>query len=211
MRRALHFAGFVAIALLSGTAGAEPVTIELIDANPAAGFNFPYVLRVPLQLRSQDLALVVETNNTGNRDNFQGTIDATKAAAAGNGLGPLVSEALKIPLLMPVFPRTNADPLVYTHALDRDTVLIENGSRARLDKQVLRMVEDARSRLAGRAWTWGAGVHRVVWRSASARGTAGRRWSIGVRVRCSTTPTTGAIRSGCATARCSSPSRCRPS
>jgi hypothetical protein len=141
---------FLAVALAARLAHAEAVSIEIVDANPALGFNFPYALRIPAQLRSPQLALVVETNNTGNTDDFAKTLEATKAAAAGNSLGPLVSEALKIPLLIPVFPRTEAQPLVYTHALDRDTVLIETGALARLDKQLLAMIDDARSRLARR-------------------------------------------------------------
>ena len=58
------------VTFLIGLAHAESFTIELIDANPKMGFHFPYVLRMPGQLRNADIALLVETNNTGNNDNF---------------------------------------------------------------------------------------------------------------------------------------------
>jgi dienelactone hydrolase len=140
----------IAATLLAGLARAGQFTIEVIDANPKEGFNFPYVLRLPEKPRASHSALIVETNNTGNIDSFGETLTATKLAAAGNGLGPLVSEWLDLPLLMPVFPRTKADSLLYTHALSRDTILIEEGKLARLDRQLLAMVADARAKLAAR-------------------------------------------------------------
>jgi hypothetical protein len=133
----------IAALLLTGLANADRFAIEVIDANPKSGFNFPYLLRVPEHLRSSDIALVVETNNTGNIDEFAETLAATRSAAAGSSLGPLLSEWLQVPLLMPVFPRTKKDSLVYTHALDRDSILIQEGPLARLDRQLLAMVDDA--------------------------------------------------------------------
>lgn len=125
---------------------AEPV---LIPADADAGFNFPYVLIVPTDpAQDQALTLVVETNNTGEEDDFDTTLAATRKQAAGRGLGPMLSRHLKLPFLMPVFPRPKSDWKTYTHALDRDSMLIEEGSLTRLDQQLLAMIEDARKRLA---------------------------------------------------------------
>ncbi len=121
----------------------------LVPANPEAGFHFPYVLAVPPGIEeAQAVTLVVETNNTGARDDFEETLAETVKDAEGRGLGPMLSRHLTLPLVMPVFPRTKADWQIYTHALDRDTIEIAEGSLARLDLQLLAMIEDARQRLA---------------------------------------------------------------
>jgi hypothetical protein len=59
------------------------------------------------------------------------------------------------PLLMPVFPRS---PALYTHSLDRETLLTTDLSLHRVDLQLLAMIRDARQRLDQR----GIGVHEKV-------------------------------------------------
>jgi hypothetical protein len=138
----------IALLILSGSnllAAGEPM---VIGADTAKGFSFPYVLCVPDKLENgKPVPIVVETNNTGAEDDFEKTQAKTLEHAAGNGLGPMVSRFKGYPLVMPVFPRSATNWRVYTHALDRDTLLIEEGPLKRLDLQVLAMVEDARQRL----------------------------------------------------------------
>jgi pimeloyl-ACP methyl ester carboxylesterase len=123
----------------------EPV---LVPANPEAGFHFPYVLAVPAGIEAgESVTLVVETNNTGPRDDFEETLAETLKDAEGRGLGPMLSRYMELPLVMPVFPRTKSGWQLYTHALDRDTMEVQEGSLARLDRQLLAMVADARHRL----------------------------------------------------------------
>jgi pimeloyl-ACP methyl ester carboxylesterase len=127
-------------------AGGEP---KLIQAYPAKGFSYPYVLVVPDSVeKGKPVPLVLETNNTGPSDDFETTQARTLEHAAGNGLGPMLSRYKGHPLVMPVFPRPETDWRIYTHALDRDTLLIQDGPLARLDLQVLAMVEDARRHLS---------------------------------------------------------------
>ena len=120
----------------------------VVQANPAAGFEFPYILRLPkVKAVSAKHYLIVETNNSGLSDDINQHIDKTKSEALGQGPGPMVASDLQMPLLEPVFPRSETDNLVYTHALDRDTMLINKGKSERLDLQLLEMVKDARVRL----------------------------------------------------------------
>ena len=134
--------------LLSGPGPLGANEPAIIDADPDAGFFFPYILSVPEKTaQGRLLPLVVETNNSGAADDFEKTLADTLDDASGNGLGPMLSRYSGYPLMMPVFPRTKADWRVYTHALDRDVMLIESGPLKRLDLQLLAMVEDARQRL----------------------------------------------------------------
>jgi hypothetical protein len=52
---------------------------------------------------------------------------------------------LKIPLLVPIFPRPSSHPLIYTHALDRDVILEDSQELKRLDLQLLEMIKEAKN------------------------------------------------------------------
>lgn len=139
----------VAAALLSvsGTISAAPsFRIELVDANPDAGFHFAYLLRIPESPGAT--ALLVESNNSGKlHDDPLVHLAAARTFISGRGVGPYVAAELSLPLLVPAFPRPESHPDLYTHALDRDSLLITKGPLQRLDLQLLRMVDDARERL----------------------------------------------------------------
>ena len=122
--------------------------VEVVAANPEAGFNFPYVIRTPnTTLAGDRLFLIVESNNTGSDDDYQNHIDAVISNVGSSGIGATVASELEVPLLIPVFPRSKREWRLYTHALDRDTMLLSNDPRQRPDLQLIAMVEDARSRL----------------------------------------------------------------
>ncbi|MDG3582837.1 MULTISPECIES: hypothetical protein [Galbibacter] len=89
--------------------------------------------------------LLVEPNNTGrasdsitvHRDH---AIDLASVSSVGNNAATM----LKIPLLVPVFPRPASRELIYTHALDRDVILEKSVELKRLDLQLLAMVDDGK-------------------------------------------------------------------
>lgn len=129
-------------------ASQEPI---FIPANPEAGFEYPYFLLLPkLKSSLEKHYLIVETNNSGVQSDFSIHIDKTRKEILGKGPGPMVAEDLNMPLMLPVFPRNKDSVMVYTHALDRDSMLLKNDKSERLDLQLLRMVEDARKQLAAR-------------------------------------------------------------
>ncbi|QWC18100.1 PKD domain-containing protein [Halorubrum sp. 2020YC2] len=130
----------------------ETIGITLVEAAPESGFNYPYYLFSPIDRRDGRIPMLVESNNTGTAtDDFEEHRSAAKSLVRRGSSRP-ISEALGVPLLVPVFPRPAEEPVDwshYTHQLDRQTVAIEEGPLARIDEQLLRMVEDAKDRLAG--------------------------------------------------------------
>ena len=120
-----------------------------VPAVAEKGFHFPYLLFVPNPAVAKRYPyLLVEPNNTGrSSDDVEVHRSGAVALARDSSVGNFVAKALGIPLLVPVFPRPSSAGDVYTHALDRDTILIADGPLRRLDEQLLAMVEDAKPRL----------------------------------------------------------------
>lgn len=143
--------GLAAADILTAATPLVPTdTLLRIEANPARGFRYPYFLLVPRATpRDAPTYLLVEPNNTGFvNDTLAVHERAARQAVAGPRatLGRPLAREIGLPLLMPVFPRPAADSLLYTHALDRDAMRV-NGPMARLDEQLLGMIDDARERL----------------------------------------------------------------
>ena len=150
------------------TEGPNPVTPTFIDTTPVhvtgiekldfsdkllcrvsesatEGFNFPYYLIIPQGVDLNKLIyLLVEPNNTGVGSNFV-SLDRNTKDAIETCSGSSVARKLKIPLLMPVFPRPGGT--LYTHALDRETLLIREGELKRLDLQLIAMITHAQKLL----------------------------------------------------------------
>lgn len=131
----------------------EPVvipndTIFKFNAEPELGFNYPYFLRLPKRmLVNTQLFLLVETNNFGVSDSLGFHEKETYLEVIKNSLGSSLCRKLKTPFLVPVFPRPQNDENLYTHALDRDAVLIKNGEMKRLDEQLIAMTNHAKAQL----------------------------------------------------------------
>ena len=116
-----------------------------VPENPAERFNFPYYLLVPQGINlDKSIHLLVEPNNTGVGSNFvsldRNTKDSIETCSASR-----VARELKIPVLMPVFPRPGGT--LYTHALDRETLLIKEGDLKRIDLQLIAMIAHAQKLL----------------------------------------------------------------
>lgn len=121
-------------------------TLFIIKKNPEKGFFHDYILFIPKETPiNKKTYLLVEPNNTGRpTDSIEVhkkyAIDLASISSVGNN----VSTMLKIPLLVPVFPRPAAQELMYTHALDRDVMLEKSIELQRLDLQLLAMITDAK-------------------------------------------------------------------
>jgi len=154
--KTLIFAVF--IGLVSTTFAAAQVPTPLtdkdfvrIDADSRAGFGYPYYLYVPPELRDesqkkQTHTILVLPNNTGKVDDDFAVheTDVKKRMTTAGG----IASALKVAILMPVFPRPQSDWRIYTQALDRDSMVTERKEYRRLDLQMVAMIDDARKRLA---------------------------------------------------------------
>lgn len=125
---------------------------ELIFIQPEAGdhFNYPYFLFIPNQVSTDEsVYLIIEPNNSGiTHDRLQKHIELAELTASKDFyIGNYVSRKLKIPLLVPVFPRPDTNWHIYTHDLDRDVMLQKDNDLERIDKQLISMYEDARLKL----------------------------------------------------------------
>lgn len=127
-----------------------------IEAEPAAGFNYPYFLYAPTRpADEQPASILVQPNNSGRAtDDF-----AVQKQSAENriesGVSRTIADKLTVPLLVPVFPRPKTEPVDwrhYVHALDRQTIQISGGPVERVDLQLLRMADSAREKLAGQSY-----------------------------------------------------------
>jgi len=95
--------------------------------------------------------LLIEPNNTGQpSDDFEVHRASAKRLATGfesSGDIRRLADRLQSPLLIPVFPRPRSQWKIYTHSLDRDSMLIKDGPLSRIDLQLLGMIRHARKLL----------------------------------------------------------------
>lgn len=148
-----------AVSLASGTGAAatggtdgpnqfDGVEPRLVGANEEAGFNFPYFLYAPSD--SREKPLVVEPVNSGSpSDDMSHHVDAARGTIR-RGLARTISDELRIPFIVPVIkdPSSGEFRTIRTQSLDTRTMNIDSGRFARIDEQVLGMVDDARDRLS---------------------------------------------------------------
>lgn len=143
--------GLAAIAMSAAAVFAAPyvVRVRYVAAQPASGFHAGYYLylpRVPRRDAQGKATLLVQPNNSGTNSD---DIAVQRRDAWWTGLERRrIADALGTPLLVPVFPRTASQWRVYTHALDRDTLTTREPALARLDLQLIAMVDHARATLS---------------------------------------------------------------
>lgn len=170
---------FASRSLLAQTSQAQRIsrdTLLIISNNPAKGYYNDYVLFIPKGTKLNGKTfLLVEPNNTGKlSDSIEIHKQHAVSLASVSSVGNNISTELKIPLLVPVFPRTASKPLTYSHALDRDVMLEKSMELKRLDLQLLAMIEDSRAVLK----TLGVEVENKIFMSGfSASGTFVNRFS----------------------------------
>lgn len=121
-------------------------SLLIIPKNTKKGFYNEYILFIPKGTPiNKKTFLLVEPNNTGKiSDSIQlhkaYAVDLASVSSVGNN----VSTMLKIPFLVPIFPRPASQPLTYTHALDRDVIMENSTELKRLDLQLIEMIKDAK-------------------------------------------------------------------
>lgn len=149
-----------------------------VTAEPDVGFNFPYYLFVSSSLISDaPTHLLVEPCNTGSSTDDFSAHDGQAGILARHGHANRIARALKVPLLVPVFPRPREGQRwrIYTHSLDRDTLLVKEDPLRRIDLQLIAMIDHARRLLA----TNGIEVYpKVFMHGFSASGTFSNRFAI---------------------------------
>lgn len=149
-----------------------------IPENPAQGFQWPYYLSVPNSL-GRNTVLLVETNNTGGVNDDWNVHDQAVLNLVKWRSG--FAADLDVPLLVPTFPRplgTYADPplwLIYTHALDRDSLTTTVAGLERIDLQLMAMIGDAKARLTAMGY---AVAEKIFINGYSASGSFANRFTL---------------------------------
>lgn len=119
-----------------------------VDAASDKGFNAEYYLFIPDTLNVSDSTfLLVEPNNTGFVDDRHKEHKKAAYKTIRFGQSSQIARKLGIPLLVPCFDRPKEDWQIYTHALDRDTLLCDKYPLVRIDKQLNSMIDDAKTYL----------------------------------------------------------------
>ncbi len=151
-------------------------SLMIVEKNPAKGFFNDYILFIPKGAKLNGKTfLLVEPNNTGKlSDSIEIHKQHAISLASVSSVGNNISTELRIPLLVPVFPRPASKPLTYSHALDRDVMLEKTADLKRLDLQLLAMIKDSRAVLK----TMGIELEEKIFMSGfSASGTFVNRFS----------------------------------
>lgn len=117
---------------------------SIIPGNPSNGFQWEYILYIPNKVTINKLLVV--PNNTGT---VSDNIDIHKENAKGLILyKSKLADELGVPLLVPIFPRPRSHDELYTHALDRATILTNISELKRLDLQLIAMIDDSKKILS---------------------------------------------------------------
>ncbi|MGE3261929.1 MAG: hypothetical protein AB7K68_09135 [Bacteriovoracia bacterium] len=120
-----------------------------VGPDPAKGFNYAYYLLLPSGVESEKHpVLLIEPNNTGRASDDMSLHDQAAKKVTERGYYYRISKRLKLPMLVPVFPRPKSEWQNYIHYLNRRTIQIKEGPLKRVDLQLIAMVEDARARMA---------------------------------------------------------------
>ncbi len=127
--------------------------LERISAASDRGFYADYFLYIsPAAARTAKQAspvtILVQPNNSGTNSDDP-AVHQSDAWWTTFGRKPVADE-LGVILMVPAFVRPGEDWHIYTHALDRDTLTTPRQDLARLDLQLIAMIDDARKRLAAR-------------------------------------------------------------
>jgi dienelactone hydrolase len=149
--------GFIFILAAVGTIPAQTpndnsaaAKLTRVEASPSNGFSYPYFIYIPPALRDIKRAKVKQTvlvlpNNTGKLD------DELKVhedyITQRDGQYADVASKVGVIVLVPVFPRPKTDWKIYTHALDRDSLITGKKEYKRFGLQLLAMIDHARRSL----------------------------------------------------------------
>ena len=154
MQKVFYILSFLLLAVSNSSAqtiGNNLSEIVKVEAPSAKGFGYPYYLYVPKAMRENNNAkkkytLLVIPNNSGKlSDDLSVQEDDAKRRILNDGKW---FDQLEVAVLIPVFPRSQTNWKIYTHALDRDVMTTDKKEFSRFDLQLIRMIDDARTKLA---------------------------------------------------------------
>jgi hypothetical protein len=111
-----------------------------VQSSPESGFFWNYLLYIPDQIKHSKLLVV--PNNTGYvTDNYDIHLEKAKSLIKYKST---LAQELGVPMIVPVFPRPESYSEIYTHALDRASLLTDIDTLERLDIQLITMIDDCK-------------------------------------------------------------------
>lgn len=130
------------------TAVSYPISIDeskFIKVTPLSSdkFKWPYYLYVPKKVKTNHLLVVPNNSGFTSDQNIFHEIQIQALMCSEINF----ADKLGAPLLIPVFPRWEKTVNIYTHALDRDSLITDIREIQRLDNQLISMIDHARSKL----------------------------------------------------------------
>jgi dienelactone hydrolase len=132
-----------------GRCALDAARVSERPAQPALGFHWPYLLVAPS--RPGATTLLVLPNNTGFPTDDLEMLRASATCQLRREIE--VADRLGVAVLMPLFPRPRAagsDDNLYLHALSRAALATRTPALARVDLQLIAMIDAARGRLGAR-------------------------------------------------------------
>lgn len=145
----IRFISLLFAVLGAATAHAQISKPEFIGPEPEKGMHYGFYLRTPAAAPANTpLPIILSTANSGMlsddiNEHRQAAYEQTWELAR-------LADKFGAAILVAAIPRPESEGMTYTHALDRDTLLVKEGTLADLDGQVLRMVDKARTLLCAR-------------------------------------------------------------
>ena len=121
-----------------------------VEAQASKDFNFPYYLFIPTGIdKHNPIYILVAPNNSGMVSDDPGVHQAKALTLVKKSHANKMARRLGVPLLVPTFPRPRPEThsWAYTHALDIDTLEIEEGKLKRVDLQLTAMIKYAQELL----------------------------------------------------------------
>lgn len=137
---------------------------ELVQSDSEAGFHYPYYLYSPGPMEDSTQPLIVQGNNSPlPKDGARNHVLYAKSMV--EGLVDRFAEEFRVPALVPTFPRLQRDPPPSTRShlnvqsLTDRALRTDHRTLARVDRQLMRMVDDAQNRLRSAGYTPTEQVH----------------------------------------------------
>jgi hypothetical protein len=171
----------IAVAFLMVVAfvlGPYGLRVQHFKASPADGYHADFYLYVSSTAKraaknGKPVTILVQPNNSGTNSDDP---EVHRKDAWWTGFGRWkIADELGVVLLVPAFIRPSEDWIIYTHALDRDTLTTERVDLKRIDLQLIAMIDHARSVLASNGIT---ADEKILIQGYSASGMFANRFTV---------------------------------
>lgn len=141
----------IVLTIPAAVLGPYALRVQHFHADPASGYYADFYLYVSGSAKRSaraggQVTILVQPNNSGTKSDDP-TVHRKDAWWTGFERKKIADD-LGVVLLVPAFIRPGEDLLIYTHALDRDSLTTKRTDLQRIDLQLIAMIDHARAELA---------------------------------------------------------------